>query len=218
MATVWDGQRKIDFNNQDLCLAYLSQSTSSNSSASLSAYVEEFKQFPMVDDVLIAYFDESTKATENGLRIAPAVLLGAISELLILKLLKAIGNYLEDLNAITNYDEKRTITAKEDYTVRILRIGHNTMNNPVALSQAEEQIFADFNTIVDHMFDSIRLRRNEIMHPTPETTLDNFPTAAAMRAHIEAFNPYAKIILQLIEIFNRPLVNASVPQPINPTP
>ena len=171
MATVWDGNRQIDFNNPDLFLTYVLRTTSSNSSPSLLAYVEEFKQFPMVDDVLIMYFDESAKATENGLRIAPPILLGAISELLIFKLLKAIGTYLEDPNAIINYNEKRNMTAKENYTVAILRIGHEALNNPVALSQAEEQIFTDFYTIVDHMFDSIRLRRNEIMHPTPENDI-----------------------------------------------
>jgi len=200
--SVDDGTRRFEFNDESAFLAYLSKTTSS-STVTMSSYLEEFKTFPRVDNVLITYFDETTRTAESGLRLGPTILMGTISELLIVKLLKSIGEYLEDPNVLDNYYRKRTMTAKQTYAMEIVRRGHERINEPTPLEAAEESIFTEFNNIVQHLFDSIRLRRNEYVHPKPDITLNELPTTDVVRANVQAFNPYAKIILRLIEIFDR---------------
>jgi hypothetical protein len=93
--------------------------------------------------------------------------------------------------------------AKEDYARELVRIGHERLNESTPLSPQDEGVFMEFNNIVDHLFDSIRLRRNEYLHPPPDMTLNDLPTLNVVLANIQAFNPYAKILLKTIEIFSR---------------
>lgn len=53
------------------------------------------------------------------------------------------------------------------------------------------------------MFDSIRLNRNEYVHLEPENPLPDLPTDDEIIAHVSAFNPYAKVILSLVDIIKK---------------
>lgn len=66
MVSVNDGTRHFEFNDEGAFRAYLAATTSSSTSASLSAYIDEFKAFPMVDDVLITYLMRVLKQPKMG--------------------------------------------------------------------------------------------------------------------------------------------------------
>lgn len=169
---------------------------------SLSGFLEEFRAFPQVDEVLTIYFDESIKCVENKQRLAPSILVGCLSELLVLRLLEAVGDYLEDPNAVSNFKEKRRdIQRQLDYTREMARKGREKLEQTTTLSQPQRRTFTEFNNILEQVFNSIRLRRNECVHPSPNMTLDELPSEEVVRAHVTSFNPFAKVILGLINIF-----------------
>jgi hypothetical protein len=125
-------------------------------------YLNEFRSFPQVDEILITYFDEITKATDNNLRLrlAPSILIGAMSELIILRLLDAIGKLLEDPNALSNYKNRhRTPERKMQYTRTMVQNGRNRLNEIGGLPQNSERFFVEFENIVPHIFDAIRLKK-----------------------------------------------------------
>jgi hypothetical protein len=201
IVSVFDGTKRFDFYDTGAFREYLSLAPPSP--VTLSPYLDEFKNFPQVDDLLITYFDECIRSAESGLRLAPSILMGSISELLIVKLMQTIGEYLEDPNAIINYNRKRTMRAKYTYVREMVRKGRERLEESVSLRQPQINTFTEFNNVVDHLFDSIRLRRNEYVHPKPETTLDDLPPQNVILANVQGFNPYAKVILNLIDIFQK---------------
>lgn len=75
------------------------------------------------------------------------------------------------------------------------------LEESITLDVEQNSVFTEFNNIVSHLFDSIRLRRNEYVHPKPDMTLDDLPPENVITAHVQGFNPYAKVILNLINIF-----------------
>lgn len=197
---VHEGVRIYDFYDDDTFRSYLSLQAPPPS-ISLSSYLEEFKTFPQIDDVLTTYFDECLKSADEKLRLAPAILMGCTSELLVVRLVKAIGDYLEDANAIDNYNRKKTMPSKQSYTIEMVRLGRANLEESIPLNAEQRNTFAEFNNIVTHLFDSIRLRRNEYVHPKPDMSLDDLPPENVITAHAQGFNPYAKVILKLINIF-----------------
>jgi len=170
---------------------------------SLTSYLDEFKTYPQVDDVLIAYFDECLKSADANLRLAPTILIACTSELLIVKLVESIGEYLEDPNATDSYSRKRTMSSKQSYTIQMVNLGRRQLAGSTTLNATQVSTFAEFNTVVGHLFDSIRLRRNEYVHPKPDISLDDLPLTNVITANIQGFNPYAKVILDLINIFKQ---------------
>lgn len=129
--------------------------------------------------------------------------MGTVSELLIVRLLKSAGDYLEDPNVMHNYSNKRSLPAKQSYAIEVVRKGYEKLNSPTPLPDQDGFTFREFYNIVDHLFDSMRLRRNEYVHPKPDLTLAELPTLDVVRANIQGFNPYARIILKIIQIFGR---------------
>lgn len=198
---VHEGIRIYDFFDDDTFRLYQSLQAPPPPSISLSSYLEEFKDFPQVDDVLITYFDECLKSADEKLRLAPSILIGCISELLVVRLVKTVGEYLEDPNVIDRYYQKRTMTSKQSYTIQTVRIGRERLEESITLDIEQRSVFTEFNNIVVHLFDSIRLRRNEYVHPKPDMSLDDLPPENVITTHVQGFNLYAKIILKLINIF-----------------
>jgi hypothetical protein len=132
------------------------------------------------------------------------MLIGCLSELLVLRLLKAIGDYLEDLNAVDNFLSRHSNVQRQfDYTREMVRKGKEKLQRSITLQQTQLNAFRDFDAIVAHVFDSIRLRRNDYVHPKPEMCLDDLPPENVITANVQAFNPYAKVILTLIDIFKQ---------------
>lgn len=202
VATVNEGTRRIDFYN-DTTFREWALLTVTHPPTPLSSYLDEFRNYPQVNDVLITYFDECLKSIDNKLRLGPSILIGCISELLILRLVETIGEYLEDTNALSNYYRKKTMTAKHSYTIEMVRLGRQKLEDSIDLTEEQIGIFTEFNNIVNHLFDSIRLRRNEYVHPRPNMTLDDLPAENVIAVHVHGFNLYAKIILNLISIFKQ---------------
>lgn len=168
----------------------------------LSPYLREFKSFPQVDPVLTTYFSESMACVENMQRLAPSILIGCLSELLILRLVKAVGDFLGDLNAVRNFKDKHRHTDRQrDYTRELIRKGIEKLEENSALDANQRNHFRTFNTIITPMFTAIKLRRNECVHPDPEMTLEDLPEKEAVQAHFQAVNPYAKVVLSLIATF-----------------
>jgi len=168
-----------------------------------SSYFEEVKGYPQVDDVLEIYCEECLKSADLKLRLAPSILIACTSELLIVRLVKAIGDYLEDLNAVDNYISKNTMNRKHDYTVQMLNLGKKEFEKTGNLDQNQKTAFAEFGAIVTHLFDLIRLRRNEYVNPKPDMSFDDLPPENVINANVQGFYPYAKIILVLIDFFKK---------------
>lgn len=103
---------------------------------------------------------------------------------------------------LNDYYKKRTITSKQSYAVEIVRRGQERLRESTQLTALQENIFTEFNTVVVHLFDSIRLRRNGCTHPKHDLVLNELPTLEVVRANIQAFNPYAKVLLEVAEIFH----------------
>ena len=120
---------------------------------------------------------------------------------MVVRLVKAIGDYLEDPNVVDRYYRKRTMPSKQSYTIETVRIGRERLEESITLDVEQTNTFNEFNNIVVHLFDSIRLRRNEYVHPKPEMALDDLPIEDVITANVQGFNPYAKVILNLINIF-----------------
>lgn len=193
--------RTFEFNDQAEFKLYLDQ-TNIATSQSLTPLLDEFKTFPSVDQVLVTYFTEALSACESKQRIAGCILVGCLSELLVLRLLKTIGNYLGDPNSVSNYDSKKNnIQSQFDYAKQMILKGKTKLETSTQLTQTQTWAFNEFNTVFTHVFDSIRLRRNEYAHPKSDMSLDSLPLASAVKVHTEAFNQYAKILLLLIDTF-----------------
>jgi len=203
LVTVKDGTgRTYDFFDNATFRSYLNQLATGATIGSLSSYLDEFKTFPQVDEVLVTYFDEAVKSSEGKQRIAGSILVGCLSELLVLRLLKTIGEYLGDVNSVQNYlSKKNNIQRQFDFTKQMVVKGRVKIEATGTLTAVQPRAFRDFDDIAVHAFDSIRLRRNEYVHPTPDLTLDTLPSADVIANHIQAFNPYAKVFLTLIDMF-----------------
>jgi hypothetical protein len=197
VATVDDGTRRFIFYNDTAFKQYLDTSPP----ASLSSYLDEFRTYPQVNGALLTYVDECLKSADAKLRLAPSILIGATSELLVVRLVKAIGDYLEDPNMLDRYYRKRTMPSKQSYTIQTVRLGRERLEQSIALNAHQANTFNEFGNIVVHLFDSIRLRRNEYVHPEPEVSLENLPSENVINANAQGFNPYARVILTLINIF-----------------
>lgn len=201
---------------------YLIQSTDAVSS-SLMPLLDEFKKYPHVDQVLAAYLDEALRSCDANLRIAGSVLVGCLSELLVLHVLKAVGEFLGDANTVQNYMNKRkNIQGQLDFTKTMVQKARSRLEGSRALTTAESTAFREFNGIVGHVFDSIRLTRNDYAHPTPDTSLNDLPLADVVKTHVQSFNPYAKKLLTLVDTFMNAAVPVAQPSPPqaspNPTP
>jgi hypothetical protein len=205
LVTINDGTRTYDFYSTtsfQMFMDFLKQPSTPQSD--LSPCLEEFKGFPQVDPVLLIYFSESMINVQNKHRLAPSILIGCLSELLIIRLVKTIGDFLGDPNAVITFKEKRKDVNRQcDYTKELVRKARGKLLETETLTTPEEDYFRKFPLIVAHMMDSIKLRRNECVHPEPEMTLDDMPTEDVARTHFQAFNPYAEIILNLVALFKR---------------
>jgi len=161
-------------------------------------FLSEFKKFPEVTDIMELYFNEFLRNTDNKLRLAPAILIGALSELLVVTLIKEAGDFLEDPNAVSSYKQKKG-ASRIDYTITLLqKTKQRIQQKRNDLQPKEEQCFKKAVDIMKHMFDSIRLNRNEYAHPEPAMSLLELPEPEIFLAHASAFNTYAKSLLELI--------------------
>lgn len=172
------------------------------SKPSVQPLLTVFKCFPQVTDAMMTYFDECLKCTDIKLRLSPTILLGVLSELLILTLIKTCGDYLEDPNTITCYGQKRGST-KIDYTNTLVDKVKCKIQEGRALTDEERNCFGQINSIVSHMFDTKRLNRDEYVHPKPENPLPDPPTEAEILIHVDAFNTYSKAVLVLVDIIKK---------------
>jgi len=203
---VEDGGRRYDFYDTSTFQWY---QTTATPPVFFSPYLNEFRMFPETDQILMTYLDEVLKCSENKLRLAGSILIGSLSELLVLRLVKTIGDYLEDPNATSNYYDKKNTPRRLSFTREMVKKGKERLEASKSLTPVQADVFARFSTVVEHLFDSIKLRRDEYVHPKPETTLNNLPPEDVIIAHAHGFNPYAKALLRLIDIFKKEIHSAS---------
>jgi len=180
---------------------YMAAMRSSQEMMSTIPFLNQFKKYPRVTDLMTSYFEEFLKCTDNKLRIAPSILIGALSELLIMTLIKTAGEFLEDPNALSSYIEKKG-DRKIGYTITIINKVNERIGQERSLTTEETNCFRKFSEIVNHMFDSIRLNRNEYAHPKPETQLSELPDSDSLLCQASAFNPYVKVIMELIDVIS----------------
>jgi len=184
------------YTNEALRL-YLETMRSDEKIFSTLPFLTDFKKFPRVTDLMITYLDEFLKTCDSKLRLAPSILVGVLSELLILTLLKACGDFLDDINAIANYRSKKE-TSRIDYAIALVNKTKEKIQEGRELLAEEKTCFSTFTQIVKHMFDSIRLNRNEYVHPEP-TSVFTLPESSVLLVHTTAFNTYTKAILELTD-------------------
>ena len=199
--------RIYEFHDKESFASYLSQPQSpltSEYSSQAAPYLKEFKTFPCVDQVMILYYDEALKSCDANQRLTGCILVGCLSELLVLHLLKAVGEFLGDPNVLQNYISKKKNPQQQlSFTKQMVEKSKTQIHATKTLTTNEINALGEFNTVAEHVFNSIRLRRNEYAHPTPDLRLDTLPPSDLISTHLQTFNPYAKILLILTNLFKR---------------
>lgn len=183
--------------NQEALKIFMETQRSDLSTASTLPLLNQFKKFPETTDIMILYFNEFLRCTDNKLRLAPSILLGALSELIVITLVQEIGRFLEDPNAITSYKEKRG-NSRKDYVITLLQKTKERVQQKRPLQLEEERCFREAIGILELMFDSIRLNRNEYAHPEPSMSISELSEPEVFITHASAFNTYAKALLHLV--------------------
>ena len=173
---------------------------------SLLPLLSEFENFPQVNSVMVSYFREILTSIDSGIQIAPTVLFGALSELLIKGLVKASGDYLQDENTVHEFNSKRG-QAKMDYTRNLVdkakkKIAETRVTKK--LSETEDSHFIRFYEIVEHVFCTIRIERNDLVHPELDVDLSNLPKTEVLRVQATSFMTYYKAILHLTNLILNP--------------
>lgn len=175
---------------------YLKEQQSNRETLSLLPLLDEFRKYPNVTPAMIDYFKEILTGVDDGMRISPTILFGALSELLLKWLVKVSGDFLEDQNAVSDFNSKRG-QAKMDYTRTLVDKVKEKALISRPLREEENSHFVRFYEIVEHVFDSIRLDRNDFVHPDLNIDLTQLPQTDALRVHATSFLTYYKAILNL---------------------
>lgn len=190
------------YNNDALALYFTQMQSSSEDKTSATAFLQQFKKLPNATNTMNLYCEEFLKCIDNKLLIAPSILIGALSELVILHLIESIGTFLEDTNALSNYFEKKG-DAKIDYVTSLVNKVREKITKKRVLTTEESNQLRKYSEVAEHMFDSIRLNRNEYAHPKPDTSLDDLPDNDSFICRASAFNTYAKVILELNDYIHK---------------
>lgn len=189
--------------DNDVARAYLKEQQSDRETRAISLLplLEEFKKCPNVTLAMIDYFKEILTSVQDEMRISPTILFGALSELLLKWLVKVSGDCLQDENTVREFDSKRG-QAKMDYTRTLVDKVKERIMVSRPLAEDENSCFIRFYEIVEHVSGSIRIDRNDFVHPDLNIDLTRLPQTDALKVQATSFLTYYRVIISLANLVN----------------
>jgi hypothetical protein len=163
---------------------------------SLLPLLDDFKKYPLVNSTMTEYFNELLTSVDRGLKITPTILLGALSEYLLKVLVNQSGTFLEDINAISEFNSKKG-KPKIDYTRTLVNKVREKVVSSRPLNESENSCFIKFHEIIEQVFASLRIERNDLIHPDLNIDLSTLSSTETLRIQVITYLPYYKTILML---------------------
>lgn len=152
-------------------------------------YVKELKaQIPDLDEVTLSYIAESIAAFNRRHLLSATITLGVASENLMLLLIEAYTESIQDAGRQTAFKKK---TEDKWISTQYKEFKKEFPNDVKFL---DKQLQADWETYLDGIFNFIRLNRNDAGHPTGKEL-----SAKVVNANLQIFAEYAKYVCLLIK-------------------
>jgi len=145
---------------------------------------------PGLDSVTITYLREAISTFNREFYLSASVALGVAAESLILRMIDAY------ISAFT--DAQRKANAEKRYEGKLLRAQYGQFKqdfNSLRPSLPRE-LYADFETHLDSIFQLIRVTRNDSGHPS-----GTVPERAVVTANLQAFPYFAQRVLAIEKYF-----------------
>jgi len=149
------------------------------------------EKVPNIDDITLAYIEESITAYNRRHLLSATLTLGVASENLMLLLIEAYVNWIKDTKRKAAFKKKiqdRFIYTQ--YKEFKLEFVNDIKNLP-------KELQGDWETYLDGVFNFIRLNRNSAGHPTGKKL-----NAKIVYANLQIFSEYASYIFSLIKHFS----------------
>lgn len=169
------------------------------------AYVEELRRsVPNIDDITLAYIQESLDAFGHDLLLSATVTLGAASERAILELVESYCAFGEDPAVKKEFEKEWSIKGKYELLKDRFKSTNLRKQLPAMLAAKQIEItdldrhFVEFETIVDILFQIYRINRNDAGHPIG-VTMDK----DALRCNLAAFTRYAETIFGIKDALDK---------------
>jgi len=154
-----------------------------------NGYIEQFKAaVPQVDDLTLAYISESIVTYNLNQLLSATITLGAASENIILSLIEAYTNAMQNQQAKQLFETS---------------IAHAGIYRKFELFKAEidsrrrsipSTLWQDFLPELEAVFNFIRINRNAAGHPSGQAT-----TKDVLGANFQIFATYSKKLFELID-------------------
>lgn len=145
---------------------------------------------PGLDTVTMTYLREAISTFNRDFYLSASVALGVAAEALILRM---IDSYI---SAIT--DQQRRTNAEKRYEGKQLRAQYGQFKQDFASLRPTlpHELYGDFETHLDSVFQLIRVTRNDSGHPSGA-----IPERAVVMANLQAFPYFAKRVLAIEKYF-----------------
>ena len=143
-----------------------------------------------LDSVTMAYLREAISTFNRDFYLSASVALGVAAEALILRM---IDSYISALA-----DPQRRANAEKRYEGKQLRAQYGLFTQDFASLRPTlpRELYADFETHLDSIFQLIRITRNDSGHPSGVV-----PERAVVMANLQAFPVFARRVLAIVEHF-----------------
>jgi hypothetical protein len=145
---------------------------------------------PGLDSVTLTYLREAISTFNRDFYLSASVALGVAAEQLILRM---IDSYVAAFG-----DPQRKATAEKRYDGKQLRAQYGQFKQDFASLRPSlpRDLYADFETHLDSIFQLIRVTRNDSGHPSGTT-----PERAIVMANLQAFPYFAIRVLAIVKHF-----------------
>lgn len=154
-------------------------------------YVKALKtRVPDIDDITLTYISESIAAYNRRQLLSATLTLGVASENLMLLLIEAYLNWIEDPRRKAEFGRK--VGDRFIYT-QYKEFKQEFIND---VKNLPKELQGDWETYLDGVFNFIRLNRNSAGHPTGKKL-----EAKVVYANLQIFSEYANYIFRLVNHF-----------------
>lgn len=155
-------------------------------------YIKELKsRIPEIDDITLIYIKESVSAYNRRLLISASITLGIASENLMLNLIEAYSDWISEKEKKESFRKK--IDNKYQFYKKYEVFKKELTNDK---KKIPKEFIKNIDTILDGIFNFIRINRNAAGHPTGEKN-----SAKLIYSNLQIFSEYSKSIIQLVEYF-----------------
>lgn len=145
---------------------------------------------PGLDNVTMIYLQEAISTFNRDFYLSASVALGVASEQLILRMIDSYVAAFRDL--------QRKATAEKRYEGKQLRAQYGLFKQDFSSLRPSlpRDLYADFETHLDSIFQLIRVTRNDSGHPSGAV-----PERAIVMANLQAFPYFAARVLAIVKHF-----------------